>query len=387
MAKLAQLPANDRAPETAGASRRRVPRLQPRYFAFLSYSHKDKELADWLHRELEDFRVPRALAGRLTANGIVPRRLTPIFRDEHDLAAADDLGEEIKAALGVAISDRAVLADRGGVALDERRDRVVQARPARGLRAGGDRRGRAFRERGRRARGRGMFPAGAPPEIRPPRTADGQARRTARRRLPSGWRGRRIGFLKLVAGMLGVGLDELVQRETTRKHRRMAWLAAASLAGMAVTSTLAFTAFEARDAARDQRREAEGLIGFMLGDLKGKLEPIGRLDALDGVGARVLAYYQKLGTTDLSDAALSQRSRALNLMAQVADARGDQDGSLRLYREAMAGTARGDQAQPRGPPGTLRSRTKCLLRRPDCRVARRFPHLGTADARVQAPRA
>ena len=104
---------------------------------------------------------------------------------------------------------------------------------------------------------------------------------------------RRIGFLKLVAGMLGVGLDDLVQRETTRRQRRLAWLAAASLAGMAVTSTLAVTAIQARDAARDQRREAEGLVGFMLGDLKDKLEPIGRLDALDGVGARVLAYYQQ----------------------------------------------------------------------------------------------
>ena len=69
---------------------------------------------------------------------------------------------------------------------------------------------------------------------------------------------------------------------------------------MAVTSRLAITAIQARDAARDQRREAEGLIGFMLGDLKDKLEPIGKLDALDGVGARVLAYYQKLDTSELS---------------------------------------------------------------------------------------
>ena len=37
---------------------------------------------------------------------------------------------------------------------------------------------------------------------------------------------------------------------------------------MGVTSTLAVTAIQARDFARDQRREAEGLISFMLGDLK-----------------------------------------------------------------------------------------------------------------------
>src|SRR5918912_815412 len=95
MAKLARLPANDRAPEGA-ADVESLPRLQTHYYAFLSYSHKDKELADWLHRELEKYRVPRALAGRLTANGVIPKRLTPIFRDEHDLAAAGDLGGQIQ---------------------------------------------------------------------------------------------------------------------------------------------------------------------------------------------------------------------------------------------------------------------------------------------------
>jgi tetratricopeptide (TPR) repeat protein len=161
--------------------------------------------------------------------------------------------------------------------------------------------------------------------------------------------GQRMAFLKLVAGMLGVGLDELVQREQTRRHRHMAWLAAASLAGMAVTSTLAVTAIQARDSARDQRREAEGLIGFMLGDLRDKLEPIGKLDALDGVGGRVLAYYHRHGISDLSDAALSQRSQALSLMAEVATQRGNTDGALRLYREAMAGTAEAIRRKPDDP--------------------------------------
>src|SRR3954449_1075616 len=98
MAKLAQLPRFEHSGE-AEADARRVPRLRTRYYAFLSYSHRDKQLADWLHRELERFRVPNALAGRLTANGVVPKRLTPIFRDQHDLAAGHDLAVEIEAAL------------------------------------------------------------------------------------------------------------------------------------------------------------------------------------------------------------------------------------------------------------------------------------------------
>ena len=100
MAKLARLPFDARAsghesPDTHD----RIPRLRTRYYAFLSYSHKDKALADWLHRELERFRVPNALAGKLTANGVIPRRLVPVFRDQHELSASGDLAEDIKAAL------------------------------------------------------------------------------------------------------------------------------------------------------------------------------------------------------------------------------------------------------------------------------------------------
>ena len=81
-------------------------------------------------------------------------------------------------------------------------------------------------------------------------------------------------MLKLIAGMLGVGLDDLAQREAQRRQRRLYAITAASVAGMLVASGLAYTAFDARDEARDQRREAEGLIGFMLGDLRAKLDKL-----------------------------------------------------------------------------------------------------------------
>ncbi|TAM94430.1 MAG: hypothetical protein EPN40_11830, partial [Rhodanobacteraceae bacterium] len=50
------------------------------YRAFISYSHRDKAWADWLHRSLETYRVPSRLVGTTTAHGIIPRRLDPIFR-------------------------------------------------------------------------------------------------------------------------------------------------------------------------------------------------------------------------------------------------------------------------------------------------------------------
>ena len=255
--------------------------------------------------------------------------------------------------------------DAAQVALDQRRDRSLQARlgptaacsppSSRGEPFASDIPGREDEE---------CFP----PALRT--NIDRRGRPTGKRAEPlaadlrDDGDGRRLGFLKLVAGMLGVGLDDLVQRDTTRRHRRLAWLAGGSLAGMAVTSTLAVTAIQARDAARDQRREAEGLVAFMLGDLKDKLEPIGRLDALDGVGARVLAYYSK------QDASEPVRRR---LAAALAGAQPDWRKSPicaaisttaeRLYREAMAGTGGGDPARSRRPAAPVRPCAERLLGR------------------------
>ena len=51
MAELAQL-----ARSIRGATFRvRRPASHQRYMAFLSYSHQDSEIADWLHEELEQF--------------------------------------------------------------------------------------------------------------------------------------------------------------------------------------------------------------------------------------------------------------------------------------------------------------------------------------------
>jgi tetratricopeptide (TPR) repeat protein len=333
----------------AAAARRSAPAAH-HYFAFLSYSHEDSATADWLHQELERFRVPSSLAGRLTANGVVPKRLTPIFRDQHELAAGHDLNSEIRTALElsrcliVLCSPAAANSKWTNAEIDLFKrlhpEGCIIAAVIAGEPLGSDIPGREAEE---------CFPPALVAKYNRRGKPTGKKTEPLAADLREGKGGKRIGFLKIVAGILGVGLDDLVQRETTRRQRRLAWLAAASLGGMVVTSTLAVTAIQARDAARDQRREAEGLIGFMLGDLKDKLEPIGKLDALDGVGSRVLAYYQKEGTTDLSDAALSQRSRALSLMAEVAYARGNLEAASRFYREAMAGTAESIRRDPSDP--------------------------------------
>jgi len=350
MNKLARLPTSGHGVRPSASPLGRARRTQVRYFAFLSYSHKDEQLASWLHAQLEQFKVPRNLAGRLSENGVIPKRLTPIFRDQHELAAAGDLGEEIEEALAnsqyliVLCSPEAAKSRWTNAEIDAfkrtRPDGCVFAAIAAGEPFASDIPGReadeCFPEALRQRYDRRGRPTGKRAE---PLAAD----------LREPGETRRVGFLKLVAGMLGVGLDDLVQRETLRRQRRLAWLAAASLAGMGVTSTLAITAIQARDEAREQRRQAEGLVGFMLGDLKDKLQPIGRLDALDAVGSRALAYYQAQDKSELSDEALAQRSRALTLMGQIAQTRGDTAGALKRYQEAMATTGEAVRRYPNDP--------------------------------------
>jgi tetratricopeptide (TPR) repeat protein len=324
--------------------------LRHHYFAFLSYSHKDEELARWLHDELEQFRVPPQLVGKITDHGVIPRRLTPIFRDQQELAASHDLSEKIEQAL--AGSQFLIVLCSPDAATSRWTNAEVaafkRARPEGCVLAAiGSGEPFASEIEGREAEE--CFP----PALR--QRHDRLGRPTGKRAEPLAadlreeHGGRRTGLLKLIAGMLGVGLDELVQRETTRRQRRLAFAAAASFAGMALASILAVTAIQSRDAARDQRREAEGLVAFMLGDLKDKLEPIGKLDALDGVGSRVLDYYRGQDASELSDSGLMQRSQALSLSAQVAYLRGDFAAAQKLYGEAMEGTAEAVRRNPDDP--------------------------------------
>ena len=70
-----------------------------RYFAFISYSHRDRRWGDWLHRALETYRVPRKLVGTEGRDGAVPTRAFPVFRDREELPGSSDLGANINAAL------------------------------------------------------------------------------------------------------------------------------------------------------------------------------------------------------------------------------------------------------------------------------------------------
>ena len=70
-----------------------------KFRAFVSYSSKDRLAGTKFQRDLERYKIPRAMRGRVTSAGVVPKRISPIFRDRSDLEASEDLGQRIGAAL------------------------------------------------------------------------------------------------------------------------------------------------------------------------------------------------------------------------------------------------------------------------------------------------
>jgi WD40 repeat protein len=86
----------DVSPENTAQS---TPPKDFKYWAFITYSHKDEKWAAWLHRSLEHYYVPRSFVGSATRVGIVPKRLYPIFRDRDELPSSSSLSQEIQEAL------------------------------------------------------------------------------------------------------------------------------------------------------------------------------------------------------------------------------------------------------------------------------------------------
>jgi serine/threonine-protein kinase len=92
----------------------------------------------------------------------------------------------------------------------------------------------------------------------------------------------------------------------------------------------------AREDADRRRAQAEDLIGFMVGDLRDKLEKVGRLELLEDVGTKAMRYFASVPAGSLSGEELSRRVQTIYQIGAVRQARGDLEGALESFRESLA---------------------------------------------------
>ena len=201
-----------------------------KYRAFLSYSHADTAWAKWLHRALEGYRIDKDLVGRETAHGPVPKTLRPIFRDREDFSAGHSLTEQTLAALEA--SQFLVVVCSPSAARSQYVNEEI----------------RHFRALGRVARIIPLIIDGEPGDaqrecfpsaLRFKLGADGQLTDEREEPIAADARaqkdGKEIAKQKVVAGLLGVGLDEILRRdERARKRRNVIRIGAASVAVLVV---------------------------------------------------------------------------------------------------------------------------------------------------------
>jgi len=242
----------------------------PHYKAFISYSHCDESWARWLQRSLENYRVPKRLVGSDGAYGPIPRRLNPIFRDREDLSSAADLTSKIKEEIA------------------ESETLIVVCSPAAASSRWVNEEVRRFREMGRGDRILALIVDGDPQATDPaiacfPETlvqsADGSRTEPLAADVRKYADGKKLSSLKLVAGILGIRLDELRRRDAQRRTRKRIIYSMSVVILASIVGWLAYSAATSRAHARAQRANTEDLLGFMLGDLK-RLGPIEGLEMI-----------------------------------------------------------------------------------------------------------
>jgi hypothetical protein len=267
---------------------------EPLYSAFVSYSHQDEARTTELHRRLERYRVPRALVGRPGATGPIPRHLKKIFRDQDELQAGN-LTEEIQQAL--AKSDALIVICSPAAAQSPWVNREIAHFKALGK---GARIFPAIVAGEPHAAGKPGFTAADecfPPallnRIGPEETVtDTPDVELIAADLRPGKDREEAGALRLIAGLLGVGFDDLIQREKQAERRRRA----ISTAIAAVMTVLALGASVAAVIAiHQQQRAHEALVALLPDQARDILDRQLALNAVQKTGLARAARFTLAG--------------------------------------------------------------------------------------------
>lgn len=290
--------------------------MSDRYRAFISYSHRDRKWADWLLKRIESYRVPANLAGQIRNGRLVPDRIRPLFKDREELATSNDLSKAVDEAL---IRSDALIV----ICSPHARESVWVNEEI-----------RRFREAGFSGRTFPLIVDGDESDAFPPALLEGAEPLAAN--VAPGQDGKENAALKIIAALLGVTFDELKQRDLQARYRRLLYLSAAGAVGMIALTALTGWAVLSQREADLRRNQADGLIEFMIGDLRKRLEPIGRLDVLDEIGQQAEAYFSTIDAASQDAATLARHGKVTQQLGEVRLLQGDPNGARPNFEEALA---------------------------------------------------
>ena len=315
-----------------------------RYRAFLSYSHADTGWAKWLHRSLEGFRIDKDLVGRVTPMGPVPKTLRPIFRDREDFSGGHSLTDATIAALDASAALVVLCSTVSG------KSQYVNEEV------------RLFKSR---HPDRPVIPViieGEPPENFAPALrfgleADGTVSSRPVTILAPDVResgdGKTLSLAKVIAGVTGLGTDEIVRRAERDQRRRLRnWVAGLSCVVVALAGLTVWAEINRRDAveqrriADERRQEAERNFALAKGAADGLVFDIAR-GLRDVEGMRTSTVAKILGTArgtfdKLVEAApdnlelLRSRSVMLAEFGNTYRAQGNLPAALASYQGSLA---------------------------------------------------
>lgn len=193
-----------------------------KYKAFISYSHQNEKFGKWLHKSLEKYKIPKELRKVYPE---LPDKLYPIFRDREELPTSSDLSKNILQAL----EDSKYLIVICSVAsaksfwvnqeiIDFKRmhgeDRILA------IILDGEPHAKDSDKFDDKLE---CFPEALKYKVIDEKLSDEQTEPIAGD-VREGKDGKEFGKLKLIAGLLGVGFEELYRREEKKERQRRAFL-------------------------------------------------------------------------------------------------------------------------------------------------------------------
>ncbi len=327
---------------------------EPDYWCFISYRHadnkdQDRDWASWLHQEIERYDVPAELVGTKNKRGdTLPDRIYPVFRDEESLPADADLGGSVEAALDrsrfltVLCSPRAVESQYVAQEIEHFKKSGKTNRIIAAILAGepGDSETECFpvplreivSEKGivsepiaadfrLRDGGEGFTSA----EAYRLQLAD-HSKREAKKRADAYESQLQLMKLKIIAGILGVPLEQLRNRdkafelELAKKRARTLrlWLAAVGLLALVAIAGGIFAVQQKRiatlerDHARTARAAADKVISTMVYEMSDALAKAGLSSFKEEINEVARDYFQTFPPDAISDKVIREGAVALD---------------------------------------------------------------------------